>query len=36
MTGYVHWHFSDVPAAPTIPVSGVKQPCRRNPETAEF
>ncbi len=35
--GAVHtWHFSAVPAAPgDVRFQGVKQPCRRNPETAE-
>jgi hypothetical protein len=30
------WHFSAVPTAPSdVQFQGVKQPCRRNPETAE-
>src|SRR3954467_8282198 len=35
--GAVHtWHFSAAPAAPgDVRFQGVKQPCRRNPETAE-
>jgi hypothetical protein len=35
--GAVHtWHFSAVPTAPSdVRFQGVKQPCRRNPETAE-